>query len=86
MDEPMAQAVATALTRGAVTPVQLPTLGGSMPFGEFSESLKLPTVGISLVNHDNNQHGYDENLRLRNLFESIDLLASVLTMARPTRM
>jgi hypothetical protein len=38
------------------------------------------------VNHDNNQHGYDENLRLRNLFESIDLLASVLTMARPTRM
>jgi hypothetical protein len=57
-----------------------------MPFGEFSESLKLPTVGISLVNHDNNQHGYDENLRLRNLFESIDLLASVLTMARPTRM
>jgi acetylornithine deacetylase/succinyl-diaminopimelate desuccinylase-like protein len=85
MEEPMAKAVATALTRGRVPPVQLPTLGGSMPYGEFSEELKLPTVGISLVNHDNNQHGHDENLRLRNLWEGIELLASVLTMPRPSR-
>lgn len=85
MEEPLARAVAEALTRGAVRPVQLPTLGGSMPFGEFSEGLKLPTVGVSLVNHDNNQHGPDENLRLRNLWEGIDLLASILTMPRSTR-
>ena len=85
MDEPLAQAVARALTRGRVTPVQLPTLGGSMPFGEFSEGLKLATVGVSLVNHDNNQHGPDENLKLRNLFEGIDLLASIITMPRPAR-
>lgn len=86
MDEPLAQAVATALTRGSIRPVQLPTLGGSMPFGQFSEGLKLPTVGVSLVNHDNNQHGFDENLRLRNLFEGVDLLASIMTMPRPQRM
>jgi acetylornithine deacetylase/succinyl-diaminopimelate desuccinylase-like protein len=86
MDEPLARSVAKALTRGPVAPVQLPTLGGSMPFGEFSEGLKLPTVGVSLVNHDNNQHGPDENLRLRNLWEGIDYLASILTMARPPRM
>jgi len=86
MDEPLAQSVAKALTRGAVGPVQLPTLGGSMPFGEFSEGLKLPTVGVSLVNHDNNQHGPDENLKLRNLWEGIDFLASILTMPRPPRM
>ena len=86
MDEPMAQAVARALTRGSVTPVQLPTLGGSMPFGEFSDGLKLRTVGVSLVNHDNNQHGPDENLRLRNLWEGIDLLASIITMSRPPRL
>lgn len=85
MDEPLAQAVAKALTRGTIAPVQLPTLGGSMPFGEFSEQLKLPTVGVSLVNHDNNQHGPDENLKLRNLWEGIDLLASILAMPRPPR-
>ena len=85
MDEPLAQSVARALTRGSITPVQLPTLGGSMPFGEFSEGLKLATVGVSLVNHDNNQHGFDENLRLRNLWEGIDFLASIVTMPRPSR-
>lgn len=86
MDEPLAQGVAAALTRDGVGPVQLPTLGGSMPFGEFSEGLRLPTVGISLVNHDNNQHGPDENLRLGNLWEGIELLAAVLTMPRDPRM
>lgn len=86
MDEPLARAVAGALTRGSIAPVQLPTLGGSMPFGEFSEQLKLPTVGVSLVNHDNNQHGPDENLKLQNLWEGIDLLASIFTMPRPTRL
>lgn len=86
MDDPMASAVADALTRNGVRPVQLPTLGGSMPFGEFSEQLKLPTVGVSLVNHDNNQHGPDENLKVRNLWEGIELLASILTMPRPSRM
>jgi len=86
MDEPLARGVAKALMRGSVIPVQLPTLGGSMPFGEFSEGLKLPTVGVSLVNHDNNQHGPDKNLRLRNLWEGIDLVASIMTMSRPPRM
>jgi acetylornithine deacetylase/succinyl-diaminopimelate desuccinylase-like protein len=83
MDEPLAKAVAQALTVNGVPPVQLPTLGGSMPFGQFSEGLKIPTVGVSLVNHDNNQHGSDENLRLRNLWEGIELLAQVMTMPRP---
>lgn len=82
MDEPMARSVVAALTRNGVAPVQLPTLGGSMPYGAFSEQLKLPTVGVSLVNHDNNQHGPNENLKLRNLFEGVELLAAILTMPR----
>ena len=82
MDMPLARGVAAALTRNGVAPVQLPTLGGSMPFAEFSETLRLPTVGVSLVNHDNNQHGPNENLRLRNLFEGVELLAAIMTMAK----
>jgi len=82
MDMPLARGVATALTRNGLAPVQLPTLGGSMPFAEFSETLKLPTVGVSLVNHDNNQHGPDENIRLRNLFEGVELLAAIMTMPK----
>jgi acetylornithine deacetylase/succinyl-diaminopimelate desuccinylase-like protein len=80
MDEPMARAVAAAMTRlGPI--VRLPTLGGSMPFATFST--RMPTVGLSIVNHDNNQHGPDENLRLQNLWEGIEIVAAILTMPRP---
>lgn len=79
-DEPLAAQVAQALTLDGVSPVQLPTLGGSLPFGEFSEGLGIPTVGVALVNHDNNQHGPDENLKLLNLWQGIEILARVVTM------
>ena len=35
---------------------------------------------LSVLNHDNNQHGPDENLRLRNLWEGIEIMASIMTM------
>jgi acetylornithine deacetylase/succinyl-diaminopimelate desuccinylase-like protein len=80
MDDPRARAVIAALTRGGVPPVRLPTLGGGLPFGTFSDQYGMPTVGVSIVNFDNNQHGPDENLRLQNLWEGIEMLASLLTM------
>jgi acetylornithine deacetylase/succinyl-diaminopimelate desuccinylase-like protein len=80
MDESMARAVAAALTRDGRELVRLPTLGGGMPFSTFSQ--QMPTVGFSMVNHDNNQHGPDENLRLQNLWEGIEMMAAIMTMAR----
>jgi acetylornithine deacetylase/succinyl-diaminopimelate desuccinylase-like protein len=80
MDDPMARAVATALARDGRQVVRLPTLGGSMPFSTFSS--QMPTVGFSMVNHDNNQHGPDENLRLQNLWEGIEMMAAIMTMPR----
>lgn len=80
MDDPKAQAVVKALTFKGVPPVQLPTLGGGLPFGTFSDGYQMPTVGVSIVNFDNNQHGPDENLRLQNLWEGIEMLASLMTM------
>jgi acetylornithine deacetylase/succinyl-diaminopimelate desuccinylase-like protein len=80
MDEPMASAVVSALTRDGRELVRLPTLGGGMPFATFSD--RMPTVGFSMVNHDNNQHGRDENLRLRNLWEGVEMMAAIMTMAR----
>ena len=82
MDDRWSQAVVTALTRDGVPPVRLPTLGGSLPFGTFSDQYQMPTVGVSIVNFDNNQHGPDENLRLQNLWEGIEMLASLMTMPR----
>lgn len=82
MDDPMARTLVATLSRGGAPLVRLPTLGGSMPFATFSEELRMPTVGLSIVNHDNNQHGPDENLRLQNLWEGIEMLSAIMTMNR----
>ena len=82
LDDPRAQSVVKALTMRGVSPVQLPTLGGSMPFWVFRDGFKMPTVGISIANFDNNQHGPDENLRLQELWEGIEMLAAVMSMPK----
>lgn len=82
MDDPMMRAVVNALTTDGRSLVKLPTLGGGMPFATFSSNLEMPTVGLSIVNHDNNQHGNDENLRLQNLWEGIEMMAAIMTMSK----
>jgi acetylornithine deacetylase/succinyl-diaminopimelate desuccinylase-like protein len=39
-------------------------MGGSVPTDKLVEALGLPFVIVPLVNGDNNQHSFDENLRL----------------------
>lgn len=78
MELPLAAQVAGAVERAtAETVVKLPTLGGSGPLYLFAE-LGIPSIGLPIVNFDNNQHGPDENLRLGHFFAGIDIFASVL--------
>jgi acetylornithine deacetylase/succinyl-diaminopimelate desuccinylase-like protein len=62
--------------------VQMPTIGGSLPFSTFSSALGLPTIGLAVVNFDNNQHAVNENLRVGHLWEAIDIFAALVTMTR----
>jgi acetylornithine deacetylase/succinyl-diaminopimelate desuccinylase-like protein len=81
METPLAASIATALSDAAGGRlVRLPTIGGSTPFYLFSDVLGVPTFGLSIVNFDNNQHGANENLRIKNLWEGIDSMAALLTM------
>jgi acetylornithine deacetylase/succinyl-diaminopimelate desuccinylase-like protein len=81
METPLATAVARALSDAAGGQlVRLPTIGGSTPFYLFADVLGVPTFGLSIVNFDNNQHGPNENLRIKNLWEGIDAMAALLTM------
>lgn len=81
MDIPIAKAITNAIADAADGKiVRLPTLGGSAPFYLFSDVLKVPTIGVSLVNFDNNQHGPNENLRVQNLWDGIETMAAILTM------
>jgi len=40
--------------------------------------LKAPLIVLPIVNHDNNQHSSNENLRLQNLFYGVKVYAGVM--------
>jgi acetylornithine deacetylase/succinyl-diaminopimelate desuccinylase-like protein len=79
VDDPRAQAVVASLTRTfGQPPVQLRTLGGSVPIAPFIDALGFPAVLMPIVNFDNNQHAENENLRLGTFFDGIVAIAAVL--------
>ncbi len=79
MSLPASQAVIAAAGRAAGRPVLiLPMMGGSVPFHLFDAALKVPLIGLPIANHDNNQHAPNENLRLRNLWDGIELYAAMI--------
>lgn len=80
MDLPISRMVIQALekARGPVT--KMPTLGGSVPLYVFTDILKTPTIGTPIANHDNNQHSANENIRMQNLWDGIEVMAALLTM------
>jgi acetylornithine deacetylase/succinyl-diaminopimelate desuccinylase-like protein len=61
-------------------PVMLPTMGGSGPLWAIDVATKAPQVGVPIVNHDNNQHSSNENLRIQNLWDGIEIFAGLMTM------
>jgi acetylornithine deacetylase/succinyl-diaminopimelate desuccinylase-like protein len=80
--DPSARGVATALERWfGAPPVQLRTLGGTVPIAPFIEALGFPAIVVPTVNFDNNQHDENENLRLGNLFQAIEIIAAIVTSA-----
>ncbi len=79
MDLPVARALIEAVEgHTGQRAVKLPTLGGSVPLYNFTDVLGVPTVGIPTVNHDNNQHSPNENLRLGNFWSAIETLAAAM--------
>lgn len=79
MDSPLARAVGRATEEALGAPiVRLPTLGGSLPLYTFESVLHTPVIVLPIVNHDNNQHSANENLRLQNLFDGIQVYAGVI--------
>jgi len=57
--------------------VHLPILGGSVPLATIQDALAAPIVIVPIVNHDNNQHAANENLRLQNLWDGIQIFAAL---------
>lgn len=49
-----------------------------MPTDKLVDALKLPFVIVPLVNADNNQHSFDENLRIGHYVDGMRTLIGLL--------
>jgi acetylornithine deacetylase/succinyl-diaminopimelate desuccinylase-like protein len=79
MSAPLSQALMRSVQDAIGEPiVALPTLGGSLPMYEFESVLHAPLIVLPIVNHDNNQHSSNENVRMKNLFDGMAVYAGVL--------
>jgi acetylornithine deacetylase/succinyl-diaminopimelate desuccinylase-like protein len=88
MANPFARQIVAAASRaaerrfGAESLLIAPGMGGTLPLDLFTDVAGKPAVIVPIANHDNNQHGANENLRIANLWYAIDLYAALLTMER----
>jgi acetylornithine deacetylase/succinyl-diaminopimelate desuccinylase-like protein len=85
VDSPLGKWVQTALSntfakdgKPAKT-VRIRMMGGSVPTDILEDALgATPFVLLPLVNNDNNQHSFDENLRIGNFFTGTQSFAGLL--------
>lgn len=85
MGQPVVREIIAAARRATDEEfVLLPGMGGSLPLYLFTDLLGKPAVIVPVVNHDNNQHAPNENLRIGNLWYAIDLFGALFTMTGPT--
>lgn len=81
MDLPVSLAVIDAVQKTSAQPiVRMPSLGGSLPLSIISETLGVPTITVPIANHDNNQHAENENIRIQNLWDGIEIFAGLMMM------
>lgn len=79
-DDPAAKFVADGLRFAwGKDVVLIRTLGGGVPASPFIDAYHVPTVGVALVNFDDNQHSANENIRLGNLFDGVVTLGVLMT-------
>ena len=81
MDWPGAKSVVAAVQQTTKDRVlQVPTLGGSLPLEDFVKVLNANFLIIPIANYDSNQHAENENIKLRNFWEGIDMMAAIMLM------
>jgi acetylornithine deacetylase/succinyl-diaminopimelate desuccinylase-like protein len=84
MDSPLGVWVFNSLknsSQGAgpgVNPVRIRMMGGSVPTDSLVEILEVPFVIMPLVNGDNNQHSFDENMRIGHYVDGIRTILGLL--------
>jgi acetylornithine deacetylase/succinyl-diaminopimelate desuccinylase-like protein len=85
LDLPFSRELASIMTAAGHDPILLPTAGGSLPMDLFQQGNTVPVIAFPIVNHDNNQHAANENLRLQNLWDGLEVFAAFFTGLEGTK-
>ena len=80
MDLPISQEVIRAVESARGPAVKVPTMGGSVPLEMIEHAVGTHTIAVPIANHDDNQHTFNENIRIQNLWDGIEVMAALLTM------
>ncbi len=80
MDLPIARRLTETLEQVRGPVIKLPTSGASLPLYMIQQELGTPTISVPIANHDDNQHTFNENIRMQNLWDGIEVMAALLTM------
>ncbi len=83
MDSPLGRWVYAVLQQDGNKVVRIRMMGGSLPTEQLVSALKMPFVILPLVNADNNQHSFDENLRIGHYVEGMQTLLQLLRTRYP---
>jgi acetylornithine deacetylase/succinyl-diaminopimelate desuccinylase-like protein len=79
LDLPASRAVVASIGRTVgYQPIELPIVGASSGMADIVNQLDVPMVGVSIANYDDNQHAQNENLRLGNLWDGIEVYAGLV--------
>lgn len=78
MDGEMAQRLIGVMREIRPDLILTPSMGGTLPLNAFADRMDTPIIVLPLANHDNNQHGRNENIRLQNLWDAIAVYGAVL--------
>ena len=85
LESPVGQWVHGVLKQDASMsqPVRIRMMGGSVPTDSLVELLDAPFVIVPLVNGDNNQHTFNENMRVGHYVQGVGTLLRLLTTPMP---
>jgi len=83
MEADISQRVIAAVEKARGPVMKVPT-GGAVPaMSAVAGILEAPAILVPIANHDGNQHSHNENLRLQNLWDGIELLAALMALPPP---
>ncbi len=70
--------LANSVSGSPASVVRIRMMGGSVPTDKLVDALEIPFVIVPLVNGDNNQHSYDENMRIGNYLDGVGTFTRLL--------